>query len=302
MKRFLIELITIAFLFVLAVFLYSKVSTDILRQKLGPSTADQIVMQFNHLNEQKDTLTTLYLGSSRFYRAIVPYIIGPNGYNFAHDNDSYNQEYYKLLYAFDRLPNLKRVVVGFDYVSFSFISGSRNYVYRNYFPKDYLRDYDDNLYNNYVVPVLNIPETLPVTIKAIFSTQKQYDLTSKGQLVYYSGNASDNDEIKREETITEIQLLYFNKIIDFCKKNNLQCVFVNMPIRDGEYKSYSKDYLEKMNDLIRGKLDKNIRYIDYSRCRELLSVELFSDIAHYNQKGAIVFSKKLGEDLQMEFK
>ena len=296
MKKFVLELTTIVILFALIVWGYFRLSTNVLRNKLGPSTSDQIEMQFSLLDEQKDTLTTIFLGSSRFYRAISPEIVGPNGYNFAHDNDSYNQEYYKLVYAHSLLPRLKTVIVAYDYVSFTFLSGTRNYVYFKYLAKEYQKDYDNIMYDKYIWPLVNIPQTLPVTLNALFREEKQYELTDKGQLIFFTGSAADDDEIERPDNILDVQDYYFYKLIDYCKKNNLELVFVNMPIRDGEYKNYSKEYITNMDQKI--KCISSIKYIDYSRTPELLLTGLFSDICHYNKEGAKAFSFRLKTDLE----
>jgi hypothetical protein len=296
MKKFVLELSTIVVLFVLIVLGYFRLSTNILRNKLGPSTSDQIEMQFSQLSEQKDTLTTLYLGSSRFYRAIAPEIVGPNGFNFAHDNDSYNQEYYKLVYAHNLLPHLKTVIVAYDYVSFTFLSETRNYVYFKYLSKEYQKDYDNIIYDKYIWPLINIPQTLPVTLNALFREEKQYELTNKGQLIFFTGSAADNDEIERPYNIQDVQDQYFYKIIDYCHENDLELVFVNMPIRDGEYRNYPIEYISNMDQKI--KCISNIKYIDYSRTPELLSTVLFSDICHFNKEGSTVFSYRLKKDLE----
>ena len=68
-------------------------------------------------------------------------------YNFAHDNDSYNQQYFKLVYCIKECPNLKEVVISYDYHSFSNFSNTRNYVYYSYFPKAYRDDYRDDWIN-----------------------------------------------------------------------------------------------------------------------------------------------------------
>lgn len=296
MKKFVLELSTIAVMFVLIVLGYYRLSTNILRNKLGPSTSDQIEMQFSQLSEQKDTLTTIYLGSSRFYRAIAPEIVGPNGFNFAHDNDSYNQEYYKLVYAHNLLPHLKTVIVAYDYVSFTFLSETRNYVYFKYLSKEYQKDYDNIIYDKYIWPLINIPQTLPVTLNALFREEKQYELTNKGQLIFFTGSAADNDEIERPYNIQDVQDQYFYKIIDYCHENDLELVFVNMPIRDGEYRNYPIEYISNMDQKI--KCISNIKYIDYSRTPELLSTVLFCDICHFNKEGSTVFSYRLKKDLE----
>ena len=61
------------------------------------NTAEQIKMSFE--NSIADNYNCYFLGNSRIYRNINPEMMTTvKAYNFGHDNDSYNQMYYKLLY------------------------------------------------------------------------------------------------------------------------------------------------------------------------------------------------------------
>jgi hypothetical protein len=60
----------------------------------GPSTEQQILMSFE--NAKKGNYDLMALGNSRMYRGIDPSVFDCSSYNFSHDNDTYNQMYYKL--------------------------------------------------------------------------------------------------------------------------------------------------------------------------------------------------------------
>ena len=150
MKKYIFNIFIIAIYSIVFIGLYNIVSARILSMFYGPTTKQQIDKQFADLTSQRDSIECIYLGSSKFYHGINPNMVTPCGYNFAHDNDSYNQIYYKLLYVYERCPKLRRVVVCFDYVSFCVFSETRNYVYHRYFPDDYSSDYTNNFYNNYI--------------------------------------------------------------------------------------------------------------------------------------------------------
>lgn len=280
--------------------LYNLVSTKILNIYYGLSTKEQIEQQFVGLTSQQDSIECIYLGSSKFYRGINPNLITPCGYNFAHDNDSYNQIYYKLLYTNQRCPNLKRVVICFDYVSFCVFSESRNYVYHHYFPKEYSKDYSKNFYNNYIYPYLIGTKNLPTILIAFLNKNKPQPpyLTRKGQFVTL-GAAHEDDFVKYYTHIYDLQVSYYNKILEYCRDHHLECVVVAMPNRDGEYWNYDNAFIEKMNQFALNAQEKyKCIYLNYIRNKELLNVNLFSDVSHFNQYGADFFSKKLNADIK----
>lgn len=291
MKKFFIEVLIVFLICTSFLSLYRYVSTYVLNKHHGPSTEELIRKQFSDIEVQGDSIECIFLGSSRFARGITPELFDMCSYNFAHDNDSYNQMYYKLLYVHDRCPNLKRIVVCYDYVSFCNFTGTRNYVYHKYFPNVYTNDYSSNFYNNYIYPILKSAQNFSYVIRSFKNAVPVSYLTGKGQFVLNEGMASINDKITRSTDILQIQESYFNQIIEFTKLNNIDCWLVTMPIRDGEYKSYSNTFIDNMR---RKALSyENIHYIDYSRNADFLKLEFFSDICHFNKQSADLFSKEL---------
>ena len=70
---------------------------------------------------------------------------GVKAYNFSHDNDSYNQMYYKLLFLEKKDKKIDYLVIGTDYFQFSVYGDSRNYIYDRLFGLDYMKDYNDSI-------------------------------------------------------------------------------------------------------------------------------------------------------------
>ena len=101
-QLFLFSIPTIIY-FVLAIFLMPT----LLSIQNGPSTKQQISTSFR--NALKQDYDILILGNSRTYRGINPDLLAMKCYNFSHDNDSYNQSYYKLLYL---IKHHKKIKIG----------------------------------------------------------------------------------------------------------------------------------------------------------------------------------------------
>lgn len=299
MKKYLLNILIIAIFSIVFIGLYNIVSARILSMFYGPTTKQQIDKQFADLTSQRDSIECIYLGSSKFYHGINPNLVTPCGYNFAHDNDSYNQIYYKLLYVYERCPKLRRVVACFDYVSFCVFSETRNYVYHRYFPDEYSLDYSNNFYNNYIYPYLIGTKNLPKIVLSLMDNNRPQPpfLTNKGQYITYE-KAREDDYVKYCTSIYDIQISYFNKIVRFCNDHHLECVVVGMPNRDGEYWNYDKVFIAKMDDIIsNAQEDYSFTYLNYIRDKELLDINLFSDVSHFSKYGADVFSRKLNVDI-----
>lgn len=75
--------------------IYLFYSRFIYRNALGISTSEQITRTFS--SAEKTNYQMLIVGSSLLYRGINPdSITCIKSYNASHDNDSYNQFYYKI--------------------------------------------------------------------------------------------------------------------------------------------------------------------------------------------------------------
>ncbi|WP_461488949.1 hypothetical protein, partial [Pontibacter sp. HJ8] len=77
--------------------LYISSYSILTQSAYGPTTKAQIEQSFE--NALRKDYDMLILGNSRIYRGINPEKFSTNAYNFAHDDDSYNQMYYKLKYV-----------------------------------------------------------------------------------------------------------------------------------------------------------------------------------------------------------
>ena len=261
----------------------------------GPSTKQQITYSFE--NSLSRNYELLILGNSRTYRGINPdvFSISKNAYNFSHDNDSYNQMYYKLKFILKKEKNIKYLILGVDYFQFSFKSDSRNYVYADFLENNYLKDFTNTnlllLKAEYYLSNIN-----PKKLLLLKPRIKKPFLRSNGQYIKY-GKAKENDTITREIKRLDFQVSYFNKIIDLCKSKKIKTFIVMLPIRQNELKSYKHSEINEFDSFISDYADSNnVFYLNYSTVNNF-STSDFTDITHLNEPAANRFTNNLNKDL-----
>ena len=90
------------------------------------------------------------------------------------------------------------------------------------------------------------------------------------------------------------QYIYLDKIIEYCRENNIKFYFMLTPIREGLYKkltSYQKKIINK-HVLKINQLMKKGTFNFYNSYENTWSDSLFVDGIHFNKDGAIKFTNK----------
>lgn len=298
MKKFFIRgAIFIAILWLIVTLSMNYVSGKV-RELNGPNYEEQIRISFDGVTS--DYYETIALGNSRIYRGINPYKLDSNAYNFSHDNDSFNQIYYKLLYLkkINKLP--KEILMGVDYFQFSVFSDTRNHVYKKYFEGGYMKDYDLDLntsFSNYMTFTQNRINLWLEWIQGLkeYNMEEVPYMTDRGQYVLY-GMAKENEKVTRESTVLPLQQKYFDKILEFCEDNNIKINMIMMPTRTNELESYSEETIKKFDDYFKSKENENVRYLNFARDSRFV-LEDYQDKTHLNKEGADKFSEILNEAL-----
>lgn len=302
MKKFLVNIsIVLGILFVFSLGYYYICKSTL--NKYGMSTVKQIQLQYKYLEAAKDSVTTIVFGNSRLYRGINPYKLSGFAYNMSHDNDTYNQMFYKIEQAVSNCPNLHTIIIGYEYFQFSFLSDTRNYVYSQYLPEEYLSDYSFSLIPISIQPymhfVRNNKNYIGQFVRAIVTKESKGRLSERGQYTYES-KATPNDMIKRNSNVLPVQDKYFNKIISLLGNTKYKVVFVTMPIRDNEYNSYTAeiiDYFQKKINDVCSAYD-NVEYINDSRNKRYLDYKLYTDITHFNSQTADIYTHHIDSIIQ----
>lgn len=259
---------------------------------MGPSTKKQINIQFKNAISKKYDL--LILGNSRTYRGVNPDILSFNTYNFSHDNDSYNQMFYKLKYILNKGKSIKYLILGVDYFQFSFKSDTRNYAYGNWLGIDYLNDYKKSLYSyrmGYLKSNMNPKKLFPLR-----TDRSKPFLKENGQYIK-PGVARKSDSVIRNIKRLNFQVEYFERIVKACKSENIKVFLVMLPVRENELKNYNERELQNFDVFIdRYVNDSNVFYVNYSELKGF-SYNDFTDITHLNESAANRFSKQLSKDI-----
>jgi hypothetical protein len=289
MKRFILRtfiiIATPALLFIIFV---TFVLPVILTYTSGPSTESQIKKSFE--NVIKADFDILILGNSRIYRGVNPDLI-PNSYNFSHDNDSYNQIYYKLIYLQENEKKFKHLVLGVDYFQFNIYSDTRNYVYKNYLNNDYLKDYKKEDFNisSYIDLTRN-------KLKGMKLSKVDAYMKDNGQYIL-PGLSTPQDSVNRSSKRLQFQVEYFEEILKYCESNNIQVFMVMPPVRRNELNNYTEEELKNFDAFIDKYTSSRTKYFNFS-IDEDFSDKDFTDITHLNELSADRFSEKLNVRLQ----
>ena len=301
MKTFLIKIIIFIAINCLLISIYCKMAAPVAEKYYGPNTAEQITKSFT--NAIKETYDCYILGNSRVYRGVNPDLFeSVKCFNFAHDNDCNNQIYYKLLYLFKNNKSIKNIIVGTDYFQFSYLASTRNYIYSKYFPKEYLKDFDNKSWfqktEEYLTQIwFNQQKALVPCIKSIINRPPENVnyLKENGQYIIYS-EVDRNEIINRDYKILDIQLEYFRKIITLCEEKDVSLYVVMPPIWSAETKNHTDAERAVFDNMILEEL-KNTKfknnYINYSREEGLLPYTDFNDATHLSPKGADKYSEYL---------
>jgi hypothetical protein len=287
MSNYVIRSFVFILILILIIGLYIFFYSSLTRNAYGPTTKAQIEQSFE--NALIKDYEMLILGNSRIYRGINPDMFSTSAYNFAHDDDSYNQMYYKLQYVLAH-KNIKYLILGVDYFQFSFMSDSRNYVYSQLLPKEYSNDYPlinkallmglDNYFG--IDKFRTTLNALSTTIKGD-TTEKAY-LKDNGQYIK-PGKATKNDKIIRDYKMLTQQKRYFELILDECEKKGIEVFMVMPPIRENELKTYPTSVISFYSNYFNKSAGQNVHFLDYSQ-NSLFEYTDYTDITHLNAASA----------------
>jgi hypothetical protein len=292
MRKFVIRILLFLTLAAIAYVSFTfLVFPRILKSVYGPSVEEQIDKSFQNAKERDYEL--LILGNSRLYCGVNPDQFNVKAYNFSHNNDSFNQMYYKLKWVLDNKQHLRYVIVGVDYFQFSIFSDTRNYVYAKYLGPGYMGDYRPyrHLYS-YVRETLNPYKIRTLVKDPVF----KHDLKDNGQFVR-NGIPKEDDFIKRNFARLDIQVNYFEKILETCREENIIVFLCMPPIRDVELMQYSDEQLNDFDQFIKAYESDHVFYLDFSRDPRFEKHD-FIDFAHLSQSSADKFSHIMSEMIE----
>jgi len=284
-------------LFLIPIFsycLFSLFLIPILQEwRFGPNTEQQISQSFsNAINKDYDILI---LGNSRIYRGINPDFLIRKAYNFSHDNDSYNQMFYKLKEVLKK-KEIKLLIIGVDYFQFSFISNTRNYVYYDYFDSEYQKDFEEtniSLKTKYLIQLIN-----PKRIIEILKSKGTISILKENGQYIKPGIANEKQLSFNSMKMLPLQKRYFNEILKLCKLNNIDFFLLMPPSRKKELDNFTMNEKKKFNSFISKTASKfGGKYYNFSNSNDF-SMSDFTDITHLNEKAADKFTKIVNDSIK----
>lgn len=306
MKKIIFKII---FLIVPVLFVITLVENQLIKVKNSMS------YKKINLTKKSNDIKTLILGNSQSYYGINPACFSTNTYNLANSSQSIYYDKEILFKEFDRLINLKNVIIPISYFSLYYDLEEGKEAWRiNYYK--YFWDIKSLNYNyldvkNYSLLALYTPvKSIEYLQKGVSKIDLSEGTDKNGFLKRDSTGLRDrisNDlgliRIKYHKSIMNKNNLYSNlKLIDEMAarliKKKINIYFVSLPL----YKTYSK-YLDnkivnKNDSIIKALCRKyNAKYYNYSLDKRFVK-EDFYDNDHLNFIGANKFSKILDSIVQ----
>ncbi|MDE6386374.1 MAG: hypothetical protein K2L82_01055 [Lachnospiraceae bacterium] len=286
---------------------YCKLTLAASVKYMGENTEQQIERSFR--NAVAGDYNCYFLGNSRMYRGINPDMFtGVKAYNFSHDNDSYNQMYYKLLFLEEEKKEIDYLVIGTDYFQFSVYGDSRNYIYDRIFGLDYMKDYHTSIAEEIFSDIVyfwktkrNSAQFIMPYLKGEAASEQINHLKDNGQYVMY-GTATDEDTVERYAIIRDLQKAYFEKIVDYCAAHDIELYVIMPPTRDEELSSYTKEDMDSFDLMIEETLGERFKghYLNCSDLPEFKHYSNYTDITHLNEEAAERFSEYLNGALDLK--
>jgi hypothetical protein len=298
MKRFLTKFVLFSVpLLAVYIIIMIWILPRIIEKKMGPSTRKQIDQSFK--NVLLSDFDLLILGNSRPYRGINPDLLEVSSFNFSHDNDTYNQLYYKLKFLDKNNKSFKYLVLGVDYFQFSYISATRNYAYYQWFDEEYKSDYP---FHRYIPDFIYETQILdPSRIKYIkYVFDKKYNKTiylkENGQYIR-PGKATESNISDDSIFRIPVQVNYFEKILQKCRKDNIKVFLCMMPARQLALKNYTPDQIKEFDSFISGYRDNNTFLLNFTYDKSFVMSD-YTDVKHLTEEGADKFTKLLNDSIK----
>lgn len=267
--------------------------------------------------EKRNSLDVIYIGNSDLYRGISPITIwddyGITGYAFTTPGQVAWTSYYTLLETL-RYQNPKVVIFNVDACISSFHSTEGNY--RKAFDNmklsfNKIQALNDDAYEfsfmeklSYVFPVIKYHSRLLELSEEDFIyaydnsrfSYKGLDMIAEIE-PYLNGFDYMKDEGK-DYMIPEKSKIYLDKIVNECKKRNIDLILIEIPSAESWDYSKSQTYTKYA-------LENNIEFIDFNLLGDEINFDWKTDTSdggdHLNVFGAEKVSKYIGRYLNANY-
>lgn len=279
---------------------YFLVYCEALNSNLFVKYMEAYITTDNFLEEKKN-IKTVFLGSSHFYKGINADKVGNNVFNLSFGGRNYLTLYYFLKAYIRTMPSLKRVILEVDHHNFtSYVSNlSINHPFIKYVDFIELLKIKGPLF---ILSRVNYLTILDERLgKSFFIDNLLGYMTSNHKLSLFHTiwlsrvvkTSKDRAKLHFEDRkpINQEMILYFNKIIDLCRENNIEVITLEMPVSN-EYVKFSDEFKEgkklklKVRDILANSGCRNYNFENLYFGQKSL---FLSDGDHLTKKGAEFF-------------
>lgn len=282
MKKFLYKIVTFA---ILPLGTLIGLLTHLLTREISMESIANVDSNFK----------TLFVGDSHIRNAINDSLV-LNSANISNNSESYYYTYYKLNHFLLSNKQVENIFLGFSYHNLS------NYC------DEYVNGHYSNPVSCWYFDYLPISERLNCLnwnrkstssyLKGLLIQKHDYE-TMGFENQFYASYANTNSMKKRIELhyydenrirpFSSLNINYFLRIIDLCKKYNVNLILLNTPLHKGYSEKIPKSYFEKYNSIIK---NNDLNVFDFSSL-ELDSSCFIPDGDHVSFKGSILATKYL---------
>ena len=275
----------------------------------------QIIKGF--YSEPKNSLDVVFMGNSDIYRGISPIVLwdeyGIASYNFVSSGQRMWTAYYLMEEAL-KYQKPKVIVLNMDAAFNETKSSESNYrkAFDNMkFGTTKIKAILDKVFKNklidkisYIFPTIRYhsrwaelkENDLLEAFKNVKFEYKGMDLTTEIKPYNYEYQYMEKDH--SEEKIGKKCSKYLNKMINLCKKYDIELLLIELPSAE----SWSNDLSKKTTEFAK---ENNLKYIDMNLNAKELGFDWKTDSSdggdHLNVYGATKISKYLGNILQEEY-
>ena len=270
---------------------------------------------YKHLNKfinEKDQIEIVFLGDSHVADAIVPEYFKNKAFVLEYPGTNYIMFYYLLKHYIGQMPKLKMVVLEVDYNNFS---SYRSNAFRKFEFWNKFLDYNElvkikgpgiilNKFKNITIldeelGRMNFFENIMVTlvskekwqhIKESWPYNIEPTPVERAKLHFKNSNPYDKDLI-----------LYYLKILELCKKNNILLLALHLPLSN-EYSNEASKYVNipelKHKLFLSEPYSEYIyKYFDYEKLYENDQALFKSNGDHITSYAAAMFSQMLAQEI-----
>ena len=286
MKKFIILIIVTMFTVLIVSLAFDLVYTHIYKNSNPRS-------KFQYLRSLKDTkINYIFLGSSRVDNGIVSSIIENNTnkscVNFGHQASKMGDIYYMLKLLKEYNISSDYIFIQIDYI-FDIKGYSINLPYEmspfirdNSVTKEYMIDYVGQDQSNYYVPFFRYcSQSAKIGFREVVSNVFKMKTTVQKYKGFSPMQGVENQKSNHRvlpETISKSNV-YFDKIKNYCKKNNINAVFYCAPFCKH---TINLDYVSKLKKKI-------TELYDFSNA--INDDKMFVNCYHLNEEGAEKFTE-----------